>query len=200
MTQIATTFAAHSTGSYPFFGTEEWTARKAAIEEHLQEASPIYPSRSVAEMHPPVSTALDTIHWYMYLAENFLTSVAKYEPTQGACILPVFARLGADLEVLTQVKGAPGRQESWLRPASGLSTSPLAAHPFPRRARRYPHPRSVPHLRQRRSPGRRRPAHDRHKLLGHTQVQTTARYAHLANDPVKSAANRIASRIAEVTG
>ena len=36
------------------------------------------------------------------------------------------------------------------------------------------------------------------KLLGHTQVQTTARYAHLANDPVKSAANRIASRIAEV--
>ena len=38
------------------------------------------------------------------------------------------------------------------------------------------------------------------KLLGHTQIQTTARYAHLANDPVKSAANRIASRIAEVAG
>ena len=34
------------------------------------------------------------------------------------------------------------------------------------------------------------------KLLGHNKVQTTARYAHLANDPVKSAANRIASRIA----
>ncbi len=33
------------------------------------------------------------------------------------------------------------------------------------------------------------------KLLGHTQVQSTARYAHLANDPVKSAANCIASRI-----
>ena len=36
------------------------------------------------------------------------------------------------------------------------------------------------------------------KPLGHTKVQTTARYAHLANDPVKSAANRIASRVAEV--
>ena len=70
-----------------FLGTEEWTARKAAIDEYLQETSPIYPSRSVAEMHPPVSTALDTIHWYMYLAENFLTSDAKYEPTQGARIL-----------------------------------------------------------------------------------------------------------------
>ena len=38
------------------------------------------------------------------------------------------------------------------------------------------------------------------KLLGHSKVQTTARYAHLANDPVKAAANRIASRIAEVAG
>ena len=38
------------------------------------------------------------------------------------------------------------------------------------------------------------------KLLGHAQVQTTARYAHLADGPVKVAANRIASRIAEVSG
>jgi len=35
------------------------------------------------------------------------------------------------------------------------------------------------------------------KLLGHTQVQTTARYAHLASDPVKSAAEKISERIAE---
>ena len=38
------------------------------------------------------------------------------------------------------------------------------------------------------------------KLLGHRQVQTTARYAHLADDPVKSAADRIARRIAKVAG
>ena len=38
------------------------------------------------------------------------------------------------------------------------------------------------------------------KLLGHNKVQTTAREAHIANDPVKSAANRIASRIGEVAG
>ena len=35
-------------------------------------------------------------------------------------------------------------------------------------------------------------------LLGHTQVQTSARYADFANDTVKSAPNRIASRIAVV--
>ena len=33
------------------------------------------------------------------------------------------------------------------------------------------------------------------KLLGHSQVQTTARYAHLANDPVKSAAGRVSDTI-----
>ena len=38
------------------------------------------------------------------------------------------------------------------------------------------------------------------KLLGHSNVHMTARYAHLANDPVKSAANRIASRIAGIAG
>jgi integrase len=34
------------------------------------------------------------------------------------------------------------------------------------------------------------------KLLGHTQVQTTARYAHLAADPVKTAADQVAGTIA----
>ena len=33
------------------------------------------------------------------------------------------------------------------------------------------------------------------KLLGHTQVQTTARYAHLAADPVKLAANQVSAEI-----
>jgi integrase len=34
------------------------------------------------------------------------------------------------------------------------------------------------------------------KLLGHSQVQTTARYAHLAGDPVRQAANDVADVIA----
>ena len=38
------------------------------------------------------------------------------------------------------------------------------------------------------------------KLLGRNEVQTTARYARLANEPLKAAANSIASRITEVVG
>ena len=38
------------------------------------------------------------------------------------------------------------------------------------------------------------------KLLGHTQVQTTARYAHLAADPVRSAAASVALSLREALG
>ena len=38
------------------------------------------------------------------------------------------------------------------------------------------------------------------KLLGHTQVQTTARYAHLAADPVKSAADAVADSLQQALG
>lgn len=34
------------------------------------------------------------------------------------------------------------------------------------------------------------------KLLGHKHVQTTARYAHLADDPVRLAAQRVSSELA----
>jgi hypothetical protein len=34
------------------------------------------------------------------------------------------------------------------------------------------------------------------KLLGHTQIRTTARYAHLASDPAKQAATKISDRLA----
>lgn len=38
------------------------------------------------------------------------------------------------------------------------------------------------------------------KLLGHADVKTTSRYAHLADDPVRSAADRIASSISAALG
>ena len=33
------------------------------------------------------------------------------------------------------------------------------------------------------------------RILGHTQTQTTARYAHLADDPLQKASERIASSL-----
>jgi integrase len=38
------------------------------------------------------------------------------------------------------------------------------------------------------------------KMLGHRHVQTTARYAHLADDPVREAADRVATKIEDALG
>ena len=38
------------------------------------------------------------------------------------------------------------------------------------------------------------------KLLGHTQIQTTVRYAHLAVEPVKGAADSVASSLQQALG
>jgi len=38
------------------------------------------------------------------------------------------------------------------------------------------------------------------KLLGHAHVATTSRYAHLADDPLQAAANRISTRVADALG
>jgi integrase len=38
------------------------------------------------------------------------------------------------------------------------------------------------------------------KLLGHTQVQTTARYAHLAVEPIRTAADTVARNLAQAVG
>ena len=108
-----------------FLGTEEWTALKASMEAKLQESLPIHPSRKMAELNPPVSTAFDTIHWYLYLAENFLTSAAKYEPIQGARIMPVLARLGSNLDLLTQVDGAVDKAKKLVRDKPEFADSTL---------------------------------------------------------------------------
>ena len=108
-----------------FLGTEEWTALKASMEAKLQESLPIHPSRKMAELNLPVSTAFDTIHWYLYLAENFLTSAAKYEPIQGARIMPVLARLGSNLDLLTQVDGAVEKAKKLVRDKPEFADSTL---------------------------------------------------------------------------
>ena len=108
-----------------FLGTDEWIARKVEIEAHLQSIHPFGRSRTQADLHSSVSTALDTIHWYLYLAENALNSPAKREPTQDARILPVFARLGAELDLFKEVEGATEKARDLVQNRPELADSTL---------------------------------------------------------------------------
>ena len=75
------------------------------MESQLAENFQFRPSNDPEVSEPLASNSPPTIFWYLYLAEKFLTSIPEYDPVQGARILPVFSRLGSDLDLLTQVGG-----------------------------------------------------------------------------------------------
>jgi hypothetical protein len=69
------------------------------------------PRRSEEEfsVHGAVAFADDRIAWYLYLADKALNDPYGYEPNQGARIVPIFQRLGTDLELLKSIGGVEDR-------------------------------------------------------------------------------------------
>lgn len=97
-----------------FLGAEGWRRRKDAIEAQLEAKLKPHTTREAAITHEPVSIYDDRIAWYLYLIDTLLHSPLKYEPTQGARIVPIFKRLGADLLTLKAMKGINERVERML--------------------------------------------------------------------------------------
>jgi len=75
-----------------------WKKRRTAIESQIE-------SFHSSEPGARLSIADDRSGWYLYLIECFLFDQQKYEPLQGCRILPIFKRLGEDLELLKQIHG-----------------------------------------------------------------------------------------------
>lgn len=88
-----------------FLKPTEWSDRKQAIEKHLESVHTPKSFREKAINYESVSFQTDKMGWYLYLAEMILTEPTKYEPIQGARVLPIFERLGADFELLQQIGG-----------------------------------------------------------------------------------------------
>lgn len=92
-----------------FIEGRDWAQRVAHIERHLDAVLEPRPSRAEAQTYGSVLILDDRIGWYLYLADTALHSPTKYEPIQGARVLPVFKRLGAHLDRLVQVGGIEDR-------------------------------------------------------------------------------------------
>lgn len=86
-----------------FIEPVEWRSRKKNIEKHLDDLHKPKKSRQEAINHESLSVQSDKMGWYLYLAEMILTEPTKYEPIQGARVIPVFQRLGTDFELLRQI-------------------------------------------------------------------------------------------------
>jgi hypothetical protein len=92
-----------------FIKPTEWLERKREIEKYLDITH--RPKKSYQNIinHESISFPQHNkglkISWYLYLIETLLIEPTKYEPHQGARIIPIFERLGTDFELLQQIGG-----------------------------------------------------------------------------------------------
>lgn len=89
-----------------FMTPDQWHKRKQAIEEYLSNFHSDSPPLS-----KPVSDGLllviekDRIGWYLYLVHCLIHEPHKYEYYQGARIVPIFKRIGMDIDLLPSLDG-----------------------------------------------------------------------------------------------
>lgn len=84
----------------------DWNDRKIKIENYLG---------GIVKTSEPFSQSIDKgtllviqkdqIGWYLYLVHTYLYERHKYEFYQGARVLPIFKRLGSDLQFLKGIEG-----------------------------------------------------------------------------------------------
>jgi hypothetical protein len=89
-----------------FMTEAEWKSRRLAAAKRLYDAAL---GRLDAGDKGRFFAEGDTLGWYLFLAEAFLDHVWNYEPTYGSRVVPVFAAIGRDLELLRQIDGLNDR-------------------------------------------------------------------------------------------
>jgi hypothetical protein len=83
----------------------EWAARRAAIEQHLETILEPRTSPPPAAGYYRLIGPEDQIGWYLYLVETSLYEPWRTEVNQAARVLPIFRRLGSELNVLRRIGG-----------------------------------------------------------------------------------------------
>ena len=99
-----------------FLNTEEWESRKFRIENYLNNVLEVKIARENATELKPVAIYDDQIGWYLYLAEMYLYHPHKYEPIQGARVIPIFKRMGIDFDIIQSIRGINCRVRDLLFP------------------------------------------------------------------------------------
>lgn len=99
-----------------FISDREWQKRKTAIENKI--AVEFRTSNPFSE--PLTEGTLlvikeDVIGWYLYLIDMLINEPHKYEYFQGARVIPIFKRLGSDLERLKSISGIEERIKNLIK-------------------------------------------------------------------------------------
>jgi hypothetical protein len=87
-----------------FMGKGGWATRREKIEDYIESVI-MEGNLDGDSLSKPVSVYQDRIGWYIYLAEMAMTDAIRYEPVQGARVLPIFRVLGKFLVQLKSIEG-----------------------------------------------------------------------------------------------
>ena len=92
-----------------FVSDGDWRRRVAAIEENIERGIQPKAHDFQGGDYVPIYSGTDRIGWYLYLLDAAQHAPLKYEPLQGSRVIPVFKRLGADLDLLKGIVGVEDR-------------------------------------------------------------------------------------------
>jgi hypothetical protein len=95
-------------------GEDEWVDRREKVARRFYQSL-------VGEMDDPSGKGKffnerDMFGWYLFLAEAFNEHPQNYEVNFGSRVLPIFARLGADLDQLIKIEGYEERVKRMIGP------------------------------------------------------------------------------------
>jgi hypothetical protein len=108
-----------------FLQPGEWDNRKSAIEKHLEAIlKPMPRTSEIAPLRRLVGTE-DRIGWYLYLVETSQHEPYRTEFHQASRVLPVFKRLGAELDQLLKIGGIESQATKILGVSKGQPDSVL---------------------------------------------------------------------------
>lgn len=99
-----------------FISPASWQRRRTVIENRLDvrfkdnEQS----SKSLTD-GTLIAMKDDVIGWYLYLVDVLINEPHKYEYFQGARVIPLFKRMGANLEILKSINGIDKRVKDLLK-------------------------------------------------------------------------------------
>lgn len=101
-----------------YLSQSDWLKKKNAIESYLSKGlQPVDFSESVANGIRIVIDD-DRMGWYLYLVYTYIYERHKYEYFQGARILPIFKRLGKNIDFVKSIEGIDKKVRDLLRKRS----------------------------------------------------------------------------------
>lgn len=99
-----------------FISAKSWERRKSRIENSIAlQFSTEKPFSKPLSEGTLMAVKNDVIGWYLYLVDMLINEPHKYEYFQGARVIPIFKRLGIDLEMLKRIGGAEKRVKDLLK-------------------------------------------------------------------------------------